>query len=121
MFDRLVGLETEYALRFHPHLPDGRRVPNSELFARLVQRLKSRLPVVSAIVAQHGWFLANGGGLKFEYLPFYEPLPAAGLVEGASPECRGPRDLLRYSRAQDILLSREIAASGAADGEAALL
>src|SRR5438876_1188997 len=46
---------------------------------------------------------------------------AAGFVEGATPECRGPRQVLCYQRAQDVLLSRHAAASGADDGEVVLL
>jgi Pup amidohydrolase len=48
-------------------------------------------------------------------------LPASGFVEGATPECRGPKQVLRYQRAQDVLLSQQAAASGRADGDVALL
>jgi proteasome accessory factor A len=47
-------------------------------------------------------------------------IPSAGLVEGSTPECRGPRQLLLYQRAQDVLLSRA-AAGGGDDGDAVLL
>src|SRR6266478_953770 len=121
MLDRLVGLETEYVLRFRPHERGGRRVPNPELFARLLANLQARVPLAIAIIKESGWFLANGGGLRFERLPLYDLLPASGFVEGATPECRGPKEVLRYQRAQDVLLSQQAAASGGADGDAALL
>jgi proteasome accessory factor A len=121
MFERLVGLETEYVLRFRPHRRGGRRIPNAELFARLLAGLRARLPLAKARVGESSWFLGNGGGLRFERLPFYTFLPASGFVEGATPECRGPRETLRYQRAQDVLLSRQAAASGESDGDVTLL
>src|SRR5438270_232545 len=120
MFERLVGLETEYVLRFRPRGRDGRRTPNADLFARFLARLQAKVPLAAALVGENSWFLANGGGLKFERLPFYHLLPASGFIEGATPECRGPKQLLRYQRAQDVLLSRH-AAAGGADGDVALL
>jgi proteasome accessory factor A len=121
MLDRLVGLETEYVLRFHPRRRDGRRTPNAELFARFLAHLKAGIPIATAMVGENSWFLANGGGLRFEHLPFYNLLPASGFLEGATPECRGPKQFLRYQRAQDVLLSKHAAASGWADGDAVLL
>ncbi len=121
MADRLVGLETEYVLRFHPREPGGRRISNETLFHRLLTSLRAKVPVVPAIVGQQCWFLGNGGGLRFECLPFYKIFAAAGFVEGATPECRHPRDFLLYQRAQDVLLSRHAAASGENDGDVVLL
>ena len=121
MLDRLAGLETEYVLRFRPRRPGGRRVPNRDLYGRLLHGLRTRVPLARAIVGHDCWFLANGGALRFEQLPFYGTLPASGFVEGATPECRGPAELLRYQRAQDVLLSRYAASSGQADGDVTLL
>src|SRR5438128_9988277 len=117
MLERLVGLETEYVLRFRPQGQDRRRVPNRVLFERLLSRLRAEVPVVSAIVGQNCWFLGNGGGLRYEFLPYYQLLPAAGFIEGATPECRGPSALLRHQRAQDVLLSRHAAATGKPDAD----
>jgi proteasome accessory factor A len=121
MFERLAGVETEYALRFSARAVGGPRVSNAALFEALRGHLASRVPVVPAILPQNGWFLANGGGLKLERLPFYNFLPASGLVEGATPECRGPRQLLLYQRAQDVMLGRAAASSGGAAGNVVLL
>lgn len=120
MLERLAGMETEYALRFAV-FEGGGRVANGELFERLRYRVAGKVPIAQAIVRENGWFIANGGGLKFEHLPFYNFLPSSGLVEGATPECRGPQQLLLYQRAQDVLLSRAAAATGGTDGEAVLL
>ncbi len=121
MFDRLVGVETEYALRFHPFHPDSPRVANAVLFERLVRHVRAKVPLVCALIKEFGWFLANGGAVRLERIPFFAMLPESGLVEGATPECRGPRQLLLYQRAQDVLLSRAAAASGEGDGTVALL
>ncbi len=121
MFDRLVGLETEYGVRFRPRTPGGRRVANGTLFDRLIAHVGSKVPVVSAIIKEFGWFTANGGAVRFERSPFVPFLSSAGVVEGSTPECRGPRQLLLYQRAQDLLLARAAANSGGDDGEVALL
>jgi proteasome accessory factor A len=121
MLDRLVGLETEYVLRFHPRERDAQRISNADLFARLLTHLQAKVPIAPATVGEKAWFLGNGGGLKFERLPFYNFLPAAGFVEGATPECRGPKQVLLYQRAQDVLLSQHAAASGGTDGDVTLL
>jgi Pup amidohydrolase len=121
MFDRLLGLETEYAVGFRPRKPRGPRIPNAILFERVVKQVGAKVPIVPAIIREFGWYTASGGAFRLERNPFLGPLPAAGLLEGATPECRGPRQLLLYQRAQDALLSRALANSGGDDGEAALL
>ena len=124
MFDRLVGMETEYAVRFHPASPDGDRVPNSVLFQRLLEHLQSKVPLAPSLTivgfGPHSWFMANGAAVRFERILYFGFLPQAGLVEGMTPECRGPRQLLLHQRAQDVLLS-QAAASAAPCGEAALI
>jgi proteasome accessory factor A len=121
MFDRLVGLETEYAWRFRPRERGERRVTNEDLFGCFLEHLGAKVPLARAISSEKSWFLGNGGGLRFERLPFYNFSPISGFAEGATPECRGPKDLLLYQRAQDVLLSRHAAACGAAEGDVALL
>src|SRR4029450_10852649 len=67
--------------------------------------------------AKLGLFLANGGAVCFERARFHRQ---TGLVEGSTPECRGPRQLLICQRAQDRLLA-ETAEQAAAGGEFRLL
>jgi hypothetical protein len=66
MLDRLVGFETEYALRFQPAVPGGERTANAVLYARLEAAVRERLPTVPAQSPMLGRFLANGGALHFE-------------------------------------------------------
>jgi proteasome accessory factor A len=121
MLDRLVGLETEYSLRFQPREPDGPRVPNAVLFERLLQHIRAKVPAVGSIIKEQGWFLASGGAVQLERVPYLALVPEAGLVEGATPECRGPRQFLLHQRAQDVLLSKAAAASGHTEGIVSLL
>ena len=51
---------------------------------------------------KEGIFSAAGGALWFEA---ERPSAGGGLIEGATPECRTPKQLLAYQRAQDRLLT----------------
>src|SRR5262245_23113693 len=115
MFDRLVGVETEYALRCPDRGRGAGRLTNAALFERLRANVARKVPVAAAIVPENGWFLASGGSLKMERLPFYSFMPSSGLVEGATPECRGPGQVLLYQRAQDVLLARAARGDGTPD------
>ncbi len=50
-------------------------------------------------------FTANGGAFYYEFLPH---CLSGGLVEGATPECRGPAQVLLYQRAQEALLRQAL-------------
>jgi proteasome accessory factor A len=121
MFDRLAGIETEYVLRFRPRDRGKWRISNANLFNGLLAHLGAKVPLAKAIASEKCWFLGNGGGLRFEFIPFYFLFPASGFVEGSTPECRGAKDLLLYQRAQDVLLSQHAAASGGDNGDVALV
>lgn len=103
VFDRLAGLETEYAIRFHPRDDEEERPSNSRLYASLVAALRRRMPTAEAKHFKQGIFTASGGAVWFEA---EHSAKRAGLVEGATPECRGPRELLLYQRAQDLVLAQ---------------
>ncbi len=101
VFERLIGLETEYALQ----LPAGavkRSGGRYQLFRELVTALRCITPVVDARHMKEGVFHASGGAVWFET---ERPAAGGGLVEGATPECRSPRQLLTWQRAQDELLA----------------
>lgn len=50
-------------------------------------------------------FVENGGTFCYEALPYaYD----GGLLEGATPECRGPSQLLLYQKAQEHLLKNAL-------------
>lgn len=100
ILDRLIGLETEYALRFQ----SGAGTPSPsrfQLYQRLVDCLKGQVLTAPAKHFKEGVFLANGGAVWFEA---ERPAAGGGLVEGSTPECRGLHTLLCYQRAQDQLL-----------------
>jgi len=101
VFQRLIGLETEYAL----HVPAalGRHESRYALYQRLVQELRRLIPVVDARHMKEGVFHACGGAVWFET---ERPAAGGGLIEGATPECRSPRQLLACQRAQDQLLAQ---------------
>jgi proteasome accessory factor A len=101
VFQRLIGLETEYAL----HVPAAlsRHESRYALYQRLVQELRRLIPVVDARHMKEGIFHALGGAVWFET---ERPAAGGGLIEGATPECRSPRQLLACQRAQDQLLAQ---------------
>lgn len=103
IFERLIGLETEYALAISRSLPEG-GLPAGKyrIFRDLVAQVRRRIPSVDARHMKEGIFHAAGGAIWFET---ERPAEGGGLVEGATPECRSPRQLLAWQRAQDQLLS----------------
>ncbi|MEE8526861.1 MAG: proteasome accessory factor PafA2 family protein [Thermoanaerobaculia bacterium] len=119
---RLLGLETEYAIRFSPasgvRPPGGRTPGNDVIFNALSAALGRLVPTRpgSSAVGRDQFFTVNGGAFYYEFLP---QRMDGGLIEGATPECRGPRQLLLYQRAQEALLQAALplaAADLAADG-----
>lgn len=102
MLNRLVGLETEYAIRFHPDHPQIDEAADYQHYHALVHTLSQRVPTVPASDLKEGVFFGPGGAVWFERVRF---AGGTGLVEGSTPECRGPREAVTYQRAQDLLLS----------------
>jgi proteasome accessory factor A len=108
MRERVFGIETEYAIVYHPSRAervDGRRPTNLELFQlfepALNLQLRSLPRAVSLLRAKPGCFLENGCSFHYEATPqAFEH----GLVEMASPECRDPFSLLACERAKDALV-----------------
>lgn len=101
-----MGLETEYALR----LPSECAADTSEIasprdaYEAIAQSLRQRMSTAEADPThsgKHGIFLGTGGVVWFECV---RPSTNLGLVEGATPECRDPYDLVAAQRAQDRIL-----------------
>lgn len=103
ILDRLVGLETEYAIRFQPRDESVAPPSRFQLYQALIARLKRHVLTAPARHVKEGVFLANGGAVWFET---DRPAGGGGLIEGSTPECRGPLQVVRYQRAQDQLLSQ---------------
>lgn len=118
IFDRLIGLETEYAIVPAGHAGTGEPFPSRmRCYRMLVAALGRRLPVVEAQHSKVGVFAANSSAVWFEAERFAVD---TGLIEGATPECRGPFEAVLYQRAQDRLLAAS-AAEAAVPGGFALL
>ena len=114
ILSRLIGLETEYAIRYRPD-PGHDRPVDRPVFEAIIAELRRELPLLDADYLKRGVFLATGGAVWFEKAPYRW----VARVEGATPECRGPRRLLACQRAQDRLLA-VAAASARLSGEVTL-
>ncbi len=103
MLARLAGLETEYAVRFTP--AGGARRPGNQIIykalAASVGDLVATRPGERRGAEDGRIFTQTGASLCYESLP--EALDG-GLVEGGTPECRGPSQLLCHQKAMDALL-----------------
>jgi proteasome accessory factor A len=105
MKDRVLGIETEYALIYHPGRADRERPTKLALYRRFESALRERvrsLPnAFSPLRAKGGRFLENGATFHYEATAEeYEQ----GLLEMASPECRDPYTLIHFERAKDELV-----------------
>jgi len=105
MRDRVFGIETEYALIYHPARYDRERPTNLQLYRRFEDALRRRTRTLpysfSPLRSKVGRFLENGCTLHYEAtVEDFEH----GLIEMASPECRDPLTLIRYERAKDQLM-----------------
>jgi len=112
MRDRVLGVETEYAVIYHPGRREVARPTNLEIYqlfeSLLGGHLKSLPRAFSLLRSKPGRFLENGA--SFHYEATSEDFER-GLIEMASPECRDPFTLLSCERAKDQLvetLCREV-------------
>lgn len=108
MLDRLLGTETEYAIRFRP--ADGVKHPGNEVLFEAIRNAVTDLVHTSpgqgiADAVRRRVFTENGGSLYYEFVPRAQE---GGLVEAGTPEVRGPGQLVLYVRAQDRLLAEAV-------------
>jgi Pup amidohydrolase len=108
VLDRLLGTETEYAIRFRP--ADGVTHPGNEVLfeairAAVADLVHTRPGQGIADTVRRRVFTENGGSLYYEFVPRAQE---GGLVEAGTPECRGPGQLVLYVRAQDRLLAEAV-------------
>lgn len=106
MLDRLLGLETEYAIRWTPESSGdgpgtrpGHDLVHVAITTALAKRQAARSGARETLHKQ--LFLQNGGAIYYEFLPH---APSEGLIEASTPECRGPSELLLYQKAQERML-----------------
>ncbi len=103
LFDRLLGQETEYAIRF---APERRHPGNDVIYDALAGAISARVKTEPGFYPERPQiFTENGGAFHYEYLPY---CAEGGLIEGATPECLGPAQLLLYQKAQEALLSSAV-------------
>jgi len=107
MTRRLLGLETELAIRFTPE-GSGARPGNQviyEAIAASVSELVHTQPGESRGVEEHRIFTESGASICYEALPHARD---GGLVEVATPECDSPGQLVCHQRAVEALLLRAL-------------
>jgi proteasome accessory factor A len=104
---RLMGLETEYAIRMPgASRKDGQR--QLDVYRAFIHQLRRRLPLAKTDYFRNGKlgvFAANGAAVWFERIRFYGD---HGLIEGCTPECMGPRQLLAAQRGLDRLMEETL-------------
>lgn len=102
LLDRLLGLETEYAIRWSSD-NGGERPAHDLVHATLTRVIASRQATREGTRTSlhQQLFLENGGAIYYEFLP---RAPSEGLIEASTPECRGPSELLLYQKAQEQIL-----------------
>lgn len=117
VLDRLVGVEQEYAIRARLPSYGAERPDHRDVYLDLVHALSRRVAAHAAGglwgASRERWFTQTGGSLYYESLPH---APDGGLVEAATPECRGPTEALCYARAWDRLLADAAREVGRARG-----
>ncbi|MCE9580996.1 MAG: proteasome accessory factor PafA2 family protein [Planctomycetes bacterium] len=103
MHPRLIGVETEYALAWVPREPGARAPLPRDIYQLVEAAVRAEIPTLPAALPKSGIFLSTGGLLHYE-------APTArfskGLLEMATPECRGALEAARYHHGQDELLGR---------------
>ena len=107
---RLIGQETEYAICFIPE--EGYEHPgNPFLFSLIKEGIQETVPTTKT--DRHDWqeqfFVSNGGSFNYEAHPFHQDF---GLIEGGTPECASPEELVLYQRASESILIKGNKKSG---------
>ena len=98
-----MGQETEYAIRFSP---DFAHPGNDRIYESLARAIGRQVRTEPGMYAERPQiFTQNGGAFHYEYLPYRME---GGLIEGATPECRGPGQVLLYQKVQESLLRKAI-------------
>ncbi len=103
MKKRLIGLETEYAIRYSSegiNRPDNRTIYNN-----IIKHLSNFTKIAegTSILKWKQYFTENGSAVCYESLPHHLE---SGLLEAATPECDSPLTLTLYQKAIDKLLQK---------------
>ena len=103
-----MGLETEFCIRRSASSSSARRPSTKEVCRAILDALER--VVAAAPGEREGWpryqrFVQNGGAFSFEVT---RADANDGVLESATPECRGASQLLLYERAQEALIQRAL-------------
>jgi Pup amidohydrolase len=103
-----MGLETEFCIRRSACSSSARRPSTKEVCRAILDALERVVDVAPG--QREGWpryqrFVQNGGAFSFEVT---RPDASDGVLESATPECRGASQLLLYERAQEALIQRAL-------------
>lgn len=107
MARRLLGLETELAIRFSPE-GRGARPGNHVIYEAIIASVGDLVrtqPGESRGVEESRIFTESGASICYEALPHARD---GGLVEVATPECDSPDQLVCHQRAIEALLCRAL-------------
>jgi pup-ligase protein len=99
---RPVGTEREVALGSRLNEPSAVAVDARSLYESLERALLRQHKSCPALYYKGGRFLDDGSLLHFEISQLEDP--RQGLLEWASPECRGGREAALYVQAQEVAL-----------------
>ncbi len=100
VLERLIGLETEYGLLRDQ---DGSQLDVGKLFDSIRIWFAAKTSIAPSLYDEKRFFTANGGCIGIE--PSQTGDVDQGMVEGATPECRSPLQLVTYQSAQDQMLA----------------
>ncbi len=111
--DRLMGTEMEYVIHAAPERTSPAPTTdrgNAAACHAVLEALAEAVPSLPGVglfsLIRRQRFFAHGGSAYFEAQP---EAPNHGLVEVATPECRGPDALLLAARARDHLVQHATA------------
>ena len=106
---RRIGQETEYAIRrpAPSNQPESNDRNNHSLFLLIRGYITDHCRCLPGYrdFYQSQFFTESGSAFAYEALPTAE---RDGLIEGATPECFTPLELLRYQRAQEMWLVKAL-------------
>ena len=107
LLSRYIGLETEYATVVEMP-PDQQHPPSRQrVYDAVCRSLSKTIPTAKDRFDECQMFLATGGAVSLESSYDWLDQPG-GLIEGATPECVSPKDLLIRQRAQDRLFAEAV-------------
>jgi proteasome accessory factor A len=107
MQQRLTGLETEFCVRYSA-APGKERPSNKQICEALLDALERVVKVAPGerdAEPDFQRFVQNGGAFSYDA---YNSPSDGGPLESATPECRGPSQVLLYQKAQEALIQRAL-------------